>query len=134
VYESMVIRANIDKPSSQTTQYQAIYPKATFNAHMRAIIPNGPWMSEEEKEAAQEVVEYMLKPESQKLATELGLRPGVPSITLADKFNPQYGVQSSPVFDSLQPPPPEVVEAMLESWRQYAKKPSQIAVSENRCR
>ncbi|MCS6942482.1 MAG: extracellular solute-binding protein [Geminocystis sp.] len=128
VYESMVIRANSDKLSSQTTQYQAIYPKATFNSHMRAIIPNGPWMSEEEKEAAQEVVEYMLKPESQKLAAELGLRPGVPGITLADKFNPQYGVQSSPVFDSLQPPPPEVVEAMLESWRQYAKKPSRVAV------
>lgn len=128
VYESMVIRANSQGNTAGQTQYQAIYPKATFNSNMRAIIPNAPWMSEEEKEAAQEVVEYMLKPESQKLATELGLRPGAPGIPPPDKFNPQYGVQSSPVFESLMPPPPEVVEAMLESWREYAKKPSQVAV------
>ncbi|MBD2395019.1 extracellular solute-binding protein [Cyanobacterium aponinum FACHB-4101] len=127
VYESLVIQAN-SQPNASQTQYQAVYPKATFSSNIRGIIPNAPWMSAEEKEGAQKVLDFMLTPESQQLAASLGLRPGIPSISLGNKFSSQYGVNPNPNYESYRPPAPEVVEAMLTNWQDYSKKPSQVAV------
>jgi Ca-activated chloride channel homolog len=124
VYESSVIRAN----NQGVTNYQAVYPSATFNSNIRGIIPNAPWMSAEEKEASQKILDYMLTSESQQLATELGLRPGVVGIPLGNKFSPQFGVKTNPTYESYRSPKPEVVEAMLKNWQEYAKKPSQIVL------
>ncbi|WP_330204234.1 VWA domain-containing protein [Cyanobacterium sp. Dongsha4] len=127
VYESLVIQAN-SQPNPNQTQYQAVYPKATFSSNIRGIIPNAPWMSAEEKEGAQKVLDFMLTPESQQLAASLGLRPGIPNVALGNKFSSQYGVNPNPNYESYRPPSPEVVEAMLTNWQDYSKKPSQVAV------
>ncbi|MGK7943396.1 MAG: VWA domain-containing protein, partial [Microcystaceae cyanobacterium] len=47
---------------------------------------------------------------------------------LGNKFSPQFGVDSNAKYDSLRPPQPEVVDAMLNSWQNYAKKPSQVVL------
>jgi Ca-activated chloride channel family protein len=127
VYESSVIKANIDRQGSGTL-YEAVYPKATFTSNMRAILPNAPWVSADEKAAAEKVIQYLQTPEVQKIATELGLRPGVPGVELGDNFSANYGVDPNATYDSLRSPKPEVVDAMLQSWREYAKKPSQVAI------
>ena len=127
VYESLVISAN-SQASNNQTQYKAVYPQATFSSNMRAILANAPWISTAEKEAATKVIEFMRKPETQQIATNLGLRPGVPGVTLGNKFSTQFGVIAKPNYESYRPPQPEVVEAMLKSWQTYAKKPSQVAV------
>jgi len=127
VYESSVIQANSNLQAGGTP-YQAIYPKATFTSNMRAILPTAPWVSADEKAAAQKVIEYLRSPSSQKIATELGLRPGVPGVELGSKFTPQFGVNPNANYDSLRPPQPEVVAAMLKSWQEFAKKPSQVVV------
>lgn len=127
VYESLVIRAN-SQGGENKTKYQAVYPKSTFSSNIRGILPNASWVSPEEKEGAQKVLDFMLTPELQTLATELGLRPGIPGIPLGNKFNPQFGVNPNPNYESYRPPKPEVVEAMLKNWQDYAKKPSQVAV------
>lgn len=124
VYESLVIRAN----SQGNNQYQAVYPKATFSSNIRGMLPNASWVSPEEREGAQKVLDFMLTPELQTLASELGLRPGVPGIPLSNKFSPQFGVNPNPNYESYRPPKPEVVEAMLKNWQDYAKKPSQVAI------
>lgn len=127
VYESLVIQAN-SQPNPTQTQYQAVYPKATFSSNIRGIIANAPWMSAEEKEGAQKILDFMLTSQSQELAASLGLRPGNPSVSLGNKFSSQYGVNPNPNYQSYRPPAPEVVEAMLTNWENYAKKPSQVAV------
>jgi Ca-activated chloride channel family protein len=127
VYESLVITANTQAENNQT-KYQAVYPQATFSSNMRAILPNGPWISDSEKAAAAKVIEYIRQPETQQIAVNLGLRPGIPGVSLSAKFSPEYGVQTNPTYESYRPPQPEVVEAMLSSWQEYAKKPSQVAV------
>lgn len=127
VYESSVIRANSQNNANQT-KYQAIYPKATFNSNIRGILPNASWVSPEEKEGAQKVLDFMLTPESQTLATQLGYRPGIAGISIENKFNSSLGVNPNANYESYRPPKPEVVEAMLKSWQEYAKKPSQVAV------
>lgn len=126
VYESLVIEANSNP--NNNTRYEAVYPQATFTSNLRAIVPNAPWMSPNEQAATQQVVEFLRSDDIQKIATDLGLRPGVPGVPLGDKFSSQYGVDPNATYNSLRPPSPEVVEAMLQSWREYAKKPSQVVV------
>ncbi|NEN88374.1 MAG: ABC transporter substrate-binding protein [Okeania sp. SIO3H1] len=89
VYESSVIEANT---ANTQTRYEAIYPSSTFTSNMRAILPTAPWVSEEEKEAAEKVIEYLRSPAAQKILTDLGLRPGIPGVSLGAKFSSQYGV------------------------------------------
>lgn len=127
VYESSVIAANAGLPAGQQ-RYQAVYPQATFTSNMRAILPKAPWVSVDEKVAAEKFITFLRSPETQKIATDLGLRPGTPGVPLGAKFAPELGVDPQAKYDSLRPPQPEVVEAMLKSWQEVAKKPSLVVV------
>ncbi|MEL6456844.1 MAG: VWA domain-containing protein [Cyanobacteria bacterium J06641_2] len=127
VYESSVIAANSNLQPGQQ-RYQAVYPKATFTSNMRAILPTAPWVSADEKAAAEKFIDYLRSPQAQKIATDLGLRPGVPGIPLGAKFSAEFGVNPQAKYDSLRPPKPEVVEVMLKSWQEVAKKPSLVVV------
>jgi Ca-activated chloride channel homolog len=127
VYESSVIEANSNLPPG-ATRYEAVYPKATFSSNMRAILPNAPWVSTSEKEAAEQIVTYLQSPEAQALVTQRGLRPGTPGIPLGPKFSAEFGVDPKAAYDSYRSPSPEVVEAMLKSWQDVAKKPSLVVI------
>lgn len=127
VYESSVIDANSHLQPGQQS-YQAVYPKATFTSNMRAILPKAPWVNTDEKAAAEKFIDYLRSPQVQKIATDLGLRPGIPGIPLGAKFSPEFGVNPQAKYDSLRPPKPEVVEVMLKSWQEVAKKPSLVVV------
>ena len=126
VYESSVIAANTGFQSKQ--RYEAVYPKTTFTSNMRAIVPNAPWMSKDEIAAAEKLSNYLRSPQIQQLATDLGLRPGISGVALSSKFTSEYGVEPQVSYDSLRPPQPEVVAAMLKSWQQVVKKPSLVVV------
>lgn len=127
VYESSVIVANTGLQPGQP-RYEAVYPKATFTSNMRAILPKAPWVSAQEKAAAEKVTAYLKSPEAQQIATNLGLRSGTPGVSLGPKFTSEYGVQPQASYDSYRPPKPEVVDAMLKSWQEAAKKPSQVVI------
>ncbi|HEY9908415.1 MAG TPA: VWA domain-containing protein, partial [Thermosynechococcaceae cyanobacterium] len=126
-YESSVIAANASLQPGQP-RYEAVYPKATFSSNMRVILPTGPWVSADEKAAAEKVLTYLQSDGAQAIATSLGLRPGKPGVALGAKFTPEFGVDPQARYDSYRPPKPEVAEAMLRSWQEYAKKPSQVVV------
>lgn len=125
VYESSVIEANSNLPPGQT-KFKAVYPRSTFSSNMRAVLPNAPWISPQEKEAGEKVIEFLRSPEMQQIAGELGLRPGVPGTPPGVKFSPAFGLEAQPNYDSLRSPPPEVVDAMIKSWIEVAKKPSLV--------
>jgi Ca-activated chloride channel homolog len=127
VYESSVIAANTGLASGQA-RYDAIYPKATFTSNMRAILPTAPWISEREKAAAEQAIAFFQAAEAQQIATTLGLRPGTPGVPLGAKFTKDFGVDPQARYDSYRPPQPAVVEAMIQSWQQIAKKPSLVVV------
>lgn len=127
VYESSVIIANSNLQPGQP-RYEAVYPKSTFSSNMRLILPTAPWVSADEKAAAAKVIEYLRSTSAQQIATNLGLRPGTAGIPLGAKFSPEFGVDPKAQYDSLRPPQPQVVEAMLKSWQEVAKKPSLVVV------
>ncbi|MEO0352835.1 MAG: VWA domain-containing protein [Cyanobacteria bacterium P01_A01_bin.15] len=127
VYESSVIAANSELPPGGT-RYEAVYPRATFTSNMRGIVPNAPWVSDSEKEAADQILEYLQSSPAQQIATDLGLRPGSPGVALSPKFDNSFGVNPQASYDSYRPPAPEVTEAMLAAWSQVAKKSSLVVV------
>jgi Ca-activated chloride channel homolog len=126
VYESSVINAN--SQPNKTTEYRAIYPKATFTSNKRLILADAPWISAEEKEAAKTIIDYLRSSEIQQIAVELGLRPGVAGVPLGNKFSEAFGVKANPVYESYRSPTPAVVEAMLKNWQTFTKKASQVVL------
>ncbi|MEO1792426.1 MAG: extracellular solute-binding protein [Cyanobacteria bacterium J06629_19] len=127
VYESSVIEANSNLPPG-STKYTAVYPKATFTSSMRGILPDAPWVSDQEREAAEQVLTYLQSTEAQEIATSLGLRPATPGVALGPKFSEQFGVNPQASYDSYRSPAPEVAEAMIQAWSDVAKKPSLVMV------
>ena len=127
VYESAVIEANSGLAPGQT-RYTAVYPAATYTSSMRGIGLQAPWVSATEQAAADQVLAFFQEPSVQAIATNLGLRPGVPGVPLGPKFGPEFGVNPQATYDSYRPPTPEVAEAMIQAWEQEAKKPSQVVV------
>ncbi|MGA0200617.1 MAG: extracellular solute-binding protein, partial [Prochlorotrichaceae cyanobacterium] len=127
VYESSVIEANSSGQPGQT-RYEAVYPAATFTSNMRVMLPNAPWVSEPERAAADQVIAFLRSPQAQGIATNLGLRPGIPGVPLGPKFSAQFGVDPNATYDSLRPPQTDVVNAMLKSWQEFAKKPSLVVL------
>ncbi|MCG8364242.1 MAG: ABC transporter substrate-binding protein, partial [Pseudanabaenales cyanobacterium] len=91
VYESSIIAVNSNLPPGQT-RYQAVYPQATFTSNMRGILLKAPWVSQQEKAAAEQILTYLQSSEAQQIATDLGLRPGAPGVALGPKFSPEFGV------------------------------------------
>ena len=104
VYESSVIAANSHLASGQS-RYEAVYPKSTFTSNMRGILPQAPWVSAQEQEAAEQILAYLQSPPAQQIATNLGLRPGAPGVALGPKFTAAFGVDPQAKYDSYRPPP-----------------------------
>ena len=127
VYESSVIAINSHLEPGQP-RYRAVYPASTFTSNMRGILLNTPWVNDQEKAAAEQFLDYLQQPDSQTIATELGLRPGTPGVSLSNKFTPEFGVDPQASYDSYRPPEPAIVEAMLTAWSDFAKKPSLVAI------
>ena len=127
VYESSVIAVNSSLEPGQP-KYRAVYPKSTFTSNMRGILLNTPWVSDEEQAAAAQFLDYWQQDDVQALAADLGLRPGKPGLSLGNKFSPEFGVDPQASYDSYRPPEPAVVEAMMTTWSDFAKKPSLVVI------
>lgn len=126
VYESSVVAVNGQRSAAQEPMV-AVYPRATYASTMRAILPDAPWVSEREKEGALLLIDRLQRPALQRLAADQGLRPANPAVPAA-RVTPANGANPRAVYDSLRAPRPEVVEALIRSWRDLVKKPSRVAL------
>jgi Ca-activated chloride channel family protein len=126
VYESSVVAANGRREPGQEALV-AVYPRATYTSTMRAILPTAPWVSAQERQAALLLIERLQQPALQRLAADQGLRPANPAVPM-DRITAAYGADPKAVYDSLRAPSPEVVEAIITSWRDQVKKPSRVAL------
>jgi Ca-activated chloride channel family protein len=126
VYESSVVAANGRRAPGQEALV-AVYPRATYSSTMRAILPTAPWVSDRERQAALLLVERLQQPALQRLAADQGLRPANPAVPMA-RISAAYGADPKAVYDSLRAPSPEVVEAIITTWRNQVKKPSRVAL------
>ena len=73
------------------------------------------------------LIERLQQPDIQQLVAQQGLRPANPAVP-ASRVSPANGVDPKATYNSLRAPRPEVVEAIIRTWRDQVKKPSRVAL------
>ena len=131
MYENLVVAQQTKVLNNEVAQIPvvAIYPKeGTFWSNHPYIILNAPWVTAEQKEAAQLFQDFLLDKSQQLQAMEYGFRPADPSISLSSPLDTQHGVDPQQPQTVLEVPSAEVITAVQELWRKEAKKPVDLVV------
>jgi Ca-activated chloride channel family protein len=106
----------------------AIYPKeGTFWSNHPYAVLNAPWVTDEQREAAEAFEAYLLDRPQQLKALEYGFRPADPSIPLSAPLDAAHGVDPEQPQTVLEVPSAEVITGIEQLWRQ-AKKPVDVVV------
>ena len=105
----------------------AIYPKeGTFYHDDPFIVMSS--ATADEQQAAEQFFNFLLTPDSQKLAMSFGFRPANVDVPLADPVSITYGVQPQGVQNILPFPPADVIVAAKQTWAQNRKRADVILV------
>lgn len=130
LYENLIVAQETKRLNGQSPQLPvvAIYPKeGTFWSNHPYVIVNAPWVTDEQREAAELFEEFLLDRPQQLKAIELGFRPADPSIPLAAPLDALHGVDISEPQTVLEVPSAEVVAETLDLWKQ-TKKPVDLII------
>ncbi len=104
----------------------ALYPKeGTFWHEHPFAIPNGDWVSEEQRTAAKLFTDYVLSELVQRKVLENGFRPVNTAVPIGYPIVPELGVDPNQPTTVLNVPDPDVIAAVQASW-QYVKKQGDI--------
>ncbi len=104
----------------------ALYPKeGTFVHDHPFAIPNAPWVSEEQRRAAEVFTRYFLSPAVQQKVLAAGFRPANRDVPLGYPISPEVGVDPTQPKTLLAVPEPAVIAAVQRSW-QLVKKQADI--------
>jgi Ca-activated chloride channel family protein len=104
----------------------ALYPKeGTFWHEHPFAIPNGDWVSEEQRTAAKLFTQYVLSETVQRKVLENGFRPVNSAVPIGYPIVAELGVDPNQPTTVLNVPDPDVIAAVQASW-QYVKKQGDI--------
>jgi Ca-activated chloride channel family protein len=131
MYENLVVAQESKRQSGQSSQMPvvAIYPKeGTFWSNHPYAILNAPWVTPEQRAAAEDFEAFLLDRPQQQKAIELGFRPADVNIPLTSPLDAQHGVDPGQPQTVLQIPSAEVIAGIQELWQTEAKKPVDLVV------
>ncbi len=131
LYENLVISQENKRLAGSSSQLAvtAIYPKeGTFWANHPYIMLNAPWVTPDQRQAAEIFQNYLLARPQQVRAIELGFRPADPAIPLTAPLDAQHGVDPKQPHTILQIPKTEVIYAIQELWKEVKKPVDLVAV------
>ena len=121
VYENLVIEANLEGEAEARwgQGLVAVYPReGTLLSDHPFCILNAPWVSSEEREVAEEFLDFLARADIQQRAMRLGFRPMNPDVELdLSIFSPQNGVKAeiaSPILESRVDG--EVIRKLADLW------------------
>jgi len=103
---------------------RVVYPPATVLADHPFAILDAAWVAPEQQEAARLFRDYLLGEPAQRLALRYGFRPANAAVALTSSepgntFPAAFGIGIQPDLPgSVEPPAPEVVDALVSVWRQ----------------
>ena len=122
-YESTALEY-MDNASNRWGELQLIYPAANLWSDHPFAILDAPWVTPDQREAAQLLRDYLLSTEQQTAARQLGFRPVDSSIDLNGPDSPftryqEYGVQTQ-INTLVEEPAADVITALLELWDELA--------------
>jgi Ca-activated chloride channel family protein len=101
----------------------AIYPEeGTLFSDNPFIVLDAPWVTAEQKEAAQLFEEFVQRPENQEKVLEFGFRPNNPNVVVTTPISAEFGVDPSQPRTELELPAPDVLVRVLDSWAEHRKE------------
>jgi Ca-activated chloride channel family protein len=131
MYENLVVAQESKRLAGQSSQLPvvAIYPQeGTFWSNHPYAILNAPWVTAEQRAAAEDFQAFLLDRPQQQRAIELGFRPADVNIPLTSPLDAQHGVDPGQPQTVLQIPTAEVIAGIQELWQKEAKKPVDLVV------
>jgi Ca-activated chloride channel family protein len=131
MYENLVAAQEAKRLRNESNQppVVAIYPEeGTAWSNHPYIILNAPWVTDEQREAAEIFEDFLLAESQQRKSVEYGFRPADPSLPLGSPLDMQHGVDPTQPKTILQVPSAEVVVGIQELWRAEVKKPVDVVV------
>ncbi len=131
MYENLVVEQESKRMRGESSQLAAvaIYPKeGTFWSNHPYAILNAPWVSDEQRAAAEDFLAFLLDRPQQLKAMEYGFRPADPAIPLSAPLDAAHGVDPDQPQTVLEVPSAEVITGIEQLWREV-KKPVDLVVA-----
>jgi Ca-activated chloride channel homolog len=127
LYESMVAESYSEK--NLQFPIVAIYPKeGTFWSDHPVGIVERDWVTPEHREAAKIYIQYLLARPQQEKALQYGFRPASLDVTLAAPLDADHGIDPKEPKTTLEVPPVEVINGILQSWKAQKKHSNIVLV------
>lgn len=130
LYENLIVAQEAKRLAGQSQQLPvvAIYPKeGTFTTNHPYAILNAPWVTAEQRAAAEAFLAFLLDRPQQLRALALGFRPADVGIPFAAPLDAQHGVDTTQPKTELATPPLNALQSVAALWRE-TKKPVDVTV------
>ncbi len=124
LYENLVV-ASYDRQLYPNTVMPvvAIYPKeGTFWSDHPYAILNAPWVSAEQRAAAELFRDFLLDRPQQELALQYGFRPADANLSIGAPIDAAHGADPSQPQNVLAVPEAEVITAVQDAWAASKKR------------
>jgi Ca-activated chloride channel homolog len=104
------------------TKLVGLYPKeGTFFSDNPFLILNAPWVTPQQKEAAQKLQDFLVDRITPEIAQNAGFRPGDPAKKAGAPIDAAHGADPSLPSTVLSLPEPRVLAGIKRAWRQDRK-------------
>ena len=111
-----------EQPRAPRVPLVAVYPKeGTLFSDNPLYVMNAPWVSADQKTAANKFIQYILKPDSQQQVLNVGFRPGNPQVAVGKPIGPETNTDGAQPQTTLGVPSPDVLSACIDKWGQFRK-------------
>jgi Ca-activated chloride channel homolog len=121
LYESMVVES-YSQPQKTEFPVVAIYPKeGTFWSDHPVGVVERDWVTPERRAAAKAYVQYLLAKPQQEKALTYGFRPASVDVAVTAPIDAAHGVDPAEPKTTLEVPSAEVINGILNLWRQKKK-------------
>jgi Ca-activated chloride channel family protein len=125
LYENLVIESYAKAPSPALV---SVYPaEGTFWADHPYAVLDAPWVSAEQREAAEAFLAFLKRREAQQRALELGFRPADPSISIGAPIDAGHGADAKEPQALLDVPDAAALKAVLTAFR-TTKRATDVAL------
>jgi Ca-activated chloride channel family protein len=112
-----------EEPRKPRVPLVAIYPReGTVFSDNPFIVLDAPWVSSDQREAANRFDEYVRRPANQERVLEFGFRPGNPRVAIGPPIVSGNGVDPSQPQTTLDVPEPEVLVGLIDQWALNRKR------------
>ena len=110
-------------PRKPRVPLTAIYPKeGTLYSDNPLIVLDAPWVSKQEKAAAQKFTSFVTEPKNQRRVLKFGFRPGNAAVAIGKPIVAKNGVDPNQPQTTLEVPEPSVLAGVIDEWNRVRKK------------